>query len=168
MSLTIRRLRDTEVPLVLDSWTRTLEGKGIPMRMPGIGSGNYVRVGRDANLVAWAWYDVHRDWVQHTIPTIAVDVATLPGSDEALGWVAFATPADFPLVVHYVYTIGVARRRGVGAALLRHALAHQDDRGFRVSHTTPRGLHLLRATTRGHHGHEEKGQGRQEEGLLTP
>jgi GNAT superfamily N-acetyltransferase len=147
VKLAIRPMSESEAPLVLDSWTRTLEDGGRPMRVPSTGAGNYVRVGRDAHLVAWQWYQMHRDWVRLALPGLTVAVATLAGSDEALGWVAYVPPGDHPLVVHYVYAIDVARRRGVGLSLLQHAASHADDRGLRVSHTTPRGLRLLERMT---------------------
>lgn len=163
-----RPLRPDEADLVLVEWTRSLADNppdvhGLPpagrfVRLPtDRGSSTaYVRVGGGARIAAWAWHDMHRAWVRELLPSISVDVATLPDHDEPLGWVAYAPPALRPLVVHYVSTIAPARRRGVGALLLRRALASADDRGVRISHLTDEGRRLLeRVASRRRSDHEE-------------
>ena len=130
MDFRVRPMTEAEAVLVKDSWTRTTTDQG---------PGRYAcRLG-ECRVIGWAWFDMHRAWVRERLadPGTSVLVATLAGSDEALGWVCFSPPAGtLPLVLHYAYTIPVARRTGVAEVLLRAALVHGDRRLPRLSHTT--------------------------------
>jgi hypothetical protein len=159
VKLAIRPMLDAEVPLVRDTWTRSIDAHEVrsPSGRKEVISGNYrqigsgqcpwLRVGASDQLVAWAWHDMHRAWVKSLWDDLVVLVATLQGHDEALGWVAFTPAGNYPLVVHYVYTIDLerARRRGVAKTLVRAALAGADSRAPRYSHMTPVGRQIVDA-----------------------
>lgn len=161
MRLAIRQMQPSEEALVKSTWTRSIDENearspaGKRTRITGryrtIGNGTcpWLRVGESDSLVAWAWHDMHRAWVRALWPDLVVLVATLPGHDEAIGWVAYTPAGDHPLVVHYAYTIDLerARRRGVATALVRAALAAADHRAPRFSHMTPTGSRVLAAAT---------------------
>lgn len=141
MKITIRPMSAIESTLVLDSWTRSLDGHSSGSAPS---SGRYiVRVG-DTKLIGWSWFEMHRAWVHRLLeqPDTTVIVATLEGHDEAIGWCAYSKPGRHPLVVHYVYTLAVARHRGVGEQLLARALAQGDNRAPRFSHQSPLGSRI--------------------------
>jgi hypothetical protein len=161
MRLALRPMHEAEVPLVRDTWTRSIDANEVraPSGRKSVISGRYrtvgggtcpwLRVGEADQVVAWAWHDMHRAWVRSLWPSLVVLVATLPGHDEALGWVAYTPAGARPLVVHYVYTIDLerARRRGVAATLVRAALSAVDMRAPRFSHMTPAGQRVLARAT---------------------
>lgn len=130
MDFRVRPMTEAEAVLVKDSWTRTTTDQG---------PGRYAcRLG-ECRVIGWAWFDMHRAWVRERLadPGTSVLVATLAGSDEALGWVCFSPPADhLPLVFHYLYTIPVGRRTGVARRLVAEAMTYGDHRPARMSHMT--------------------------------
>ena len=134
MKLAVRPIRDSEHPLVLDSWTRHFDA---PTR-------HYMRIGGESRIASWAWYEMHRDWVRARLPSMSVLVATLAGHDEPLGWVAVTMPdAQHPLVVHYAFVLKLARGKGVGRELMRVAHLLADGRPARYSHMTSDGRRLI-------------------------
>jgi GNAT superfamily N-acetyltransferase len=143
----IRPIRPEEHPLVLGSWTNSMLGdQPTIVRLPGDGRrrpGEFFDLG-EGRVAKWAACDIHRSWVRTNLEVFSVDVATLEGDDEAAGWVAWSPAGEHPLVLHYVYTVGPARRQGVAAQLLRHVVAKADGRGVRVSHLRDHGWDLLR------------------------
>lgn len=147
MDLSIRPMAAAEAPLVFDSWTRsTVSTRQLADSRSG---SRYVcRIGLDGTnvrTVGWAFFSMHRAWVKQLLaePETAVLVATLPGHDEAMGWAAVTLPGTHPLVLHYVFTVTPARRRGVATALVRAALDLRDGRAPRFSHTSSIGEALL-------------------------
>lgn len=142
IDVTIRPMLDSEVTLVRDSWTRSLDGAG---HGSGPSAGRYiVRVG-DAKMIGWAWFEMHRAWVRSLLeqPDAHVLVATLPGHDEAIGWCAVSSPGNHPLVVHYVYTLAIARGKGVATGLVAAALGLGDARPARFSHSSAAGTRVV-------------------------
>lgn len=152
---------DAEMPLVRDTWTRSIDAnehtnargrrETINGRMRQVGSNHcpWMRLGGESSLVTWAWFDMHRSWVREVWPTLHVLVATLAGHDEAIGWCATTPAGDYPLVVHYTYTVDLdsARRKGVATALLRAALSTADHRAPRFTHMTPVGKQIVDTIT---------------------
>lgn len=135
-----------ESTLVYDSWTRSTVNMSAPLATKT--AARYVcRVGTEGTnvrTIGWAWFEMHRAWVKSLLANDAIVlVATLPGHDEAMGWVALVPPGDHPLVVHYVFTVNPARRRGVATALLSAALSLRDHRAPRFSHTSSIGEAML-------------------------
>lgn len=156
MRLVIRPMHDSEIPLVRDTWTRTIDANEVRVRgrrevitgrMRTVGGAQcpWLRVGQDAAVVHWAWHDMHRAWVQALWPDLVVLVATLPQHDEAVGWVALTPPGEHPLVLHYVYTVDLerARLRGIATQLVGAALEHRDHRRPRYSWMTPVGQRIV-------------------------
>lgn len=143
----IRPMLVDESTLVCDSWTRST----VALRQSEdqrSGSRYIARVGLEGTnvkLVGWCWFEMHRAWVKRLLadPSTVVLVATLPGHDEALGWACITPPCEHPLVVHYVYTITPARKRGVATALLAAAFERRDSRAPRFTHQSIVGDHLV-------------------------
>jgi hypothetical protein len=136
VDLSIRPMASAEEKLVRDSWTRSFDA-------PVGESVQYMRIGGESRMVGWAWFARHRAFVKSLWPSLTILVATLRGHDEAMGWIALTEPGDHPLVVHYAFVIEVARKRGVGEALLRAALDHGDGRPTRYSHMNSLGRHMV-------------------------
>lgn len=147
ITVNIRPIRADEHPLVLGSWTNSFVGNEPALiRLPGDGRrrpGEFFDLGC-GHVAKWTGLDIHRTWVRAHLETLSIAVATLEGDDEAAGWVAWSPAEEHPLVLHYVYTVGPARRQGVALQLLRHAIARADTRGVRVSHLRDHGWDLLR------------------------
>lgn len=136
MEFRIRPAHEAEHTLIRDSWTRTLDEPRV-INVAGSAT-HYMRIGADSRMVGWAWFDMHRGWVKQHWPEFELFVATLPAHDEAVGWLALTPASDKPLVLHYVYTIELARGRGVAEALVAFGLSKHDGRPARYSHmTTP-------------------------------
>lgn len=159
MRFDVRPMLESEAPWVRDTWTKTIDAsdakdsRNRPITINGrkrtVGAHQcpWLRLGGDGAVVNWAWYDMHRAWVRSLWPALEVLVATLPGHDEAVGWVAMTPAGDYPLVVHYAYTVDLesARRKGVARTLLRAALLGADNRAPRFSFVNGPGKSLLDA-----------------------
>ena len=156
----IRLAHPSEYDLVLGTWTngvadvahsrqngRTERYAGryvsLPTDTTDGKSTRYVSVGRHGMMAEWMWYGMHREWVRQHLQQVTIDVAHPTSLDEAMGWVAYNPPGEHPLVIHFVHVIPAARKRGVGARLLRHVLAKQDSRGVRLSHLNEDGRSLI-------------------------
>lgn len=147
MNLTIRPMLPREAVLVHDSWTRSTVAMSQPVGAKATGR-FCCRVGMEGTnerIIGWAFFEMHRAWVKDVMqrPNTVVLVATLPGHDEAMGYVVLTQPGDHPLVVHYAFTVQPARRKGVARALVRAALQCRDSRPPRFTHTSQLGEYIV-------------------------
>lgn len=164
MNVHLRPMHESEIPLVRDSWTRSIDqhphsyrdvnGRRRNTKINGrmrTEAGNncpWMRVGGGDSMVTWAWHDAHREWVKTLWDGLDVIVAAHPANDEAIGWCASTPPGEHPLVVHYVWVIDLesARRHGVATTLLRAALRTADSRPVRFSWMNDAGRGLVSRT----------------------
>lgn len=124
MGVVIRAATDSERAEAAKQWTRTFTP-----------SAQLVTIGSQARtLTPSLWSRAHRLLVQSLLDEARLDVLVLDDvPTEPLGWVCYV-PDE---VVHYVYVLDKARRRGIGRRLLTHA------GGTRHTHHTASGAFLL-------------------------
>lgn len=136
-TIVVRPATEAELTLVRDSWARSFLPR--PPKHGEDGGDPFVQVTRGGGLSPRAWFTAHRALAEAYLSTSTVLIAAHAARpDTALGWICFDGST-----LHYVFTLQIARRKGIAARLLDEVAA-----GFRCTHTTRDGKALLDAYRR--------------------
>lgn len=141
MSFEIRpATQDERDRFVRSTWRRTFASPKAYTASPWVAE-YFGLLGSEGGMLSkQLWLDAHATMIDGLLARSSVAVAHV--DDECLGWVAWS-----PAQLHYVYVASSFRREGVGAALLRHAIANCDEH-LAPSHLTIDGEALFRSVHR--------------------